>query len=144
MLLNNILKQVERRKKREGRGTGSGKGKTSSRGQKGQKARGSVPASFTGGGLPLYRKLPLRRGWGNRKVSAKPVVVTLEDLNAFKESEEVNVESLIKLNLVPEKEAKVFGVKVLNIGEVNKPLTVSLPISKTAALKIVKAGGKVV
>ena len=36
-------------KKRVGRGPSSGKGKTAGRGQKGQKARGKVPAHFVGG-----------------------------------------------------------------------------------------------
>ena len=59
--------------KRLGRGIGSGKGKTGGRGSKGQKARGKVPLAFAGSNLPLYKKLPLRKGLGNRKVSGKPV-----------------------------------------------------------------------
>ncbi|KAL9125463.1 MAG: hypothetical protein Q9217_005338 [Psora testacea] len=41
-----------RRKRRVGRGPSSSKGKTSSRGHKGQKQRGKVPAGFNGGQTP--------------------------------------------------------------------------------------------
>ncbi|KAG7892894.1 hypothetical protein KL936_001068 [Ogataea polymorpha] len=46
--------------KRVGRGPGSGYGKTSGRGQKGQKARGSVPNWFEGGQTPVYKLYPKR------------------------------------------------------------------------------------
>ena len=47
-------------RRRVGRGMGSGLGKTSGKGEKGQKARSgvSIPATFEGGQLPLYRRLP--------------------------------------------------------------------------------------
>lgn len=47
-------------KVRVGRGRGSGCGKTSGRGQKGQKARNSVPLGFEGGQTPLHKRLPKR------------------------------------------------------------------------------------
>lgn len=49
---------ARKRKVRLGRGRGSGCGKTSGRGQKGQKARGSVPIGFEGGQTPLHKRLP--------------------------------------------------------------------------------------
>lgn len=45
--------------KRLGRGPASGKGKTSGRGQKGQKARGSIPRWFEGGQTPFYKRFPI-------------------------------------------------------------------------------------
>lgn len=48
------------RVKRVGRGPGSGLGKTSGRGQKGQKARSSVPDWFEGGQTPLWKLFPKR------------------------------------------------------------------------------------
>src|SRR3989338_1055175 len=84
MKLSNLSKTIERSSKRVGRGTGSGKGKTGGRGSKGQKARGKIPAAFVGGSLPLYKKLPFVRGWGNKKANPKPVVITLDELNRFK------------------------------------------------------------
>ena len=48
--------------KRVGRGPGSGMGKTSTRGEKGQKARSGVSIKpwFEGGQSPLYRRIPKR------------------------------------------------------------------------------------
>lgn len=45
--------------KRLGRGPASGKGKTAGRGQKGQKARGSVPFLFEGGQTPFFKRFPI-------------------------------------------------------------------------------------
>lgn len=70
MKLNQMVSIKSKPKKRLGRGIGSGKGKTAGRGTKGQKARGKIPIGL-GGGLPLYKKLPLRRGQGNRSPSKK-------------------------------------------------------------------------
>eukprot|EP00171_Calliarthron_tuberculosum_P016603 IDg16603t1 len=58
--LSNIRDNPGSRKKevRLGRGRGSGCGKTSGRGQKGQRARGSVRLGFEGGQTPLHKRLP--------------------------------------------------------------------------------------
>ena len=143
-MLNKLSRQTDRSKKRMGRGLGSGKGKTGGRGQKGQKARGGVAASFIGGSLPLYKKLPYRRGLGNRKVSPKPVVVRLDQLNVFKANTKVDLETLVKQGIVSDKEASKFGVKILGQGEIVVALEVSLPTSKGAKEQIEKKGGKVV
>jgi large subunit ribosomal protein L15 len=47
-----------------GRGPGSGHGKTSTRGHKGDKARGQSKIGFEGGQTPLHRRLPKQRGVG--------------------------------------------------------------------------------
>lgn len=70
MKLHELMKIKTKNRKRLGRGLGSGKGKTVGRGTKGQKARGKMPAGFVGN-LPLYKKLPLRRGKGNPNPSKK-------------------------------------------------------------------------
>lgn len=70
MKLHELMKVRAKSRKRLGRGLGSGKGKTAGRGTKGQKARGKIPATFVGS-LPLYKKLPLKRGQGNPKPSKK-------------------------------------------------------------------------
>lgn len=130
-----------RSKKRVGRGVGSGKGKTAGRGTKGQKARGKIPVGFTGN-LPLYKKLPLRRGLGNPKLTMKNKVLTLSDLNVFPSRAIVDVGELLKMKIINEKEAK-RGVKVLGSGELKKALTVKVPVSKGAGEKISQKGGKV-
>ncbi len=80
--MNIRLPKVNQRKsKRLGRGIGSGKGgHTSSRGQKGQKSRGSVSVLFEGMKMKksLIKRLPLKRGKGkflpkqkrNKKIEA--------------------------------------------------------------------------
>lgn len=144
MRLNNLEKVIETSKKRVGRGLGSGKGKTGGRGQKGQKARGKVAASFIGGSLPLYKKLPFKRGWGNAKAGIKPIVLSLSSLNVFKAKSKVGLESLIERGLVSEKEAKKKGVKILNKGELKVALEINLPVSIAVKEIVEKKGGKVV
>lgn len=141
MRLQDLPAILTRSKKRLGRGLGSGKGKTAARGQKGQKARGKVPASFSGGGLPLYKKLPLKRGWGNTKKTPKPVTVTFAQITEIKEP--LTLKTLIKQGVLTEREAKRRGAKLIGTGELSKSVTVNMPASKRAVEKIVAAGGKV-
>lgn len=143
MLLKDLPKLKAKNKKRIGRGLGSGKGKTGGRGTKGQKARGKIPASFTGGGLPLYRKLPLNRGWGNMKKRSFALPINIDKLNVFKNGDRVDLESLIKAGLLSESETK-RGVKILGKGELKSSLEVNLPVSSGAKEAIIKAGGKIV
>src|SRR3989344_1161202 len=105
MKLHEVLKTQIKSKKRLGRGLGSGKGKTGGRGTKGQKARGKIPATFTGG-LSLYKKLPLRRGKGNAKVSVKPKIVNLSRLDIFKTKTVVDVAKLLEAKIISERDVK--------------------------------------
>lgn len=147
MALHNLTKTVERTTKRIGRGLGSGKGKTGGRGQKGQKARGKIPAANVGGGLILYKKLPYKRGWsrsgGNPKRALKPVIVKLSELNIFKPSETVTVQLLVERKIVSDKEIGKKGLKVLNSGELTQALNIQLPVSATVKAIIESKGGKV-
>ena len=70
--------------KRVGRGPGSGMGKTSTRGEKGQKARAGsgIPAWFQGGQSPLYRRIP-KRGFNNAMFATRYATINLSDLNKF-------------------------------------------------------------
>jgi len=148
MRLDTLPKITTKKSKRVGRGHGSGKGKTSGRGTKGQKARGKLPIThphFEGGSRPLIKRLPIRRGKGNPKISKKPLVVNIEALNILPKSVvEINLETLIKLGIVDEDDAKIYGVKLLGDGQVERKFTVNLPISKSATSKIEKSGGKVI
>ena len=53
------------RRKHKARGIAGKAGKTAGRGTKGQKARGTIPARFEGGQLPLQIRLPKLRGFKN-------------------------------------------------------------------------------
>lgn len=145
MKLSALEKTMDRRKKRIGRGIGSGKGKTGGRGMKGQKARGKIPASFIGGSLPLYKKLPFVRGWGNKKANPKGVVLSLDHLNNFKANSRVTIESLMEAKIVSGRNIQKTGVKILDRGEIKvRGLIIEVPMSVKAKEKIEKLGGKVV
>ena len=146
-MANELPKIVSKKKKRVGRGYGSGKGgHTVGRGQKGQKSRTKVGILFEGVKMKksFYKRLPLRRGKGKFKAKPKPLIVKLSLLNLLPANSKVNIETLIKHGIVDARQAKAFGVKILGDGDVGKKLTIELPISKSAAKKIEKAGGKVV
>lgn len=145
MNFTSLTKVKSRSQKRLGRGPGSGKSKTSGRGQKGQKARGKITLGhphYEGGQRPIIKRLPYRRGKGNPKVSKKPIPLNLTSLDKLPARSVVDIELLIKNNLVKE-DAKIQGVKILAGGQINKPLTIKVPLTKTAKLAIEKAKGKV-
>jgi large subunit ribosomal protein L15 len=126
--------------KRVGRGTGSGHGKTSCRGQKGQKARGSVRPGFEGGQTPLYRRLPKLRGFTNI-FSVDYAEINVADLNRFDNGTEVSPELLLGLGMVNDLKD---GLKILGDGALERNLTVKANrFTKSAAEKIESAGGKV-
>ena len=129
------------RRKRVGRGTGSGHGKTSTRGEKGQKARSGahIHPWFEGGQLPLHRRVP-KRGFTNRfrKVYA---TVNLRDLERFESGTKVTPGLLQERRIVKDLKA---GLKVLAEGVLSKPLSVAAhKFSKQAIEKILASGGMV-
>lgn len=134
---------VKRSKKRLGQGHGSGRVKTSGRGTKGQNARNKVPAYFEGGALPLTKRLPFLRGKDKNKVfKIRPIGINLEVISKLPAKEVINVKTLIAHGLV-DKVANKLGVKILGKGNIENAYTVQLPTTKSAAEKIVKAGGTV-
>lgn len=145
-MITKLPKIVKRPRKRVGRGIGSGKGgHTSGRGQKGQKSRGSVSILFEGTKVKksLIKRLPLKRGKSKFGPNTKPLIIKLSILNLYNSGEEVTLESLVTKNIVNEVDAKTLGVKILGDGDLSKKLTISVPISKSAAKKVEKLGGKV-
>ena len=144
MNISSLAKTTQKKKRRLGQGHGSGRVKTSGRGTKGQNAKGKRALSFEGGALPLIKRLPFRRGKGKNKVfKKKPIVVNIKALNLLKKDSVVDLKTLASHNIIDEKEALIYGVKILGDGELKVSLTVKLPVSKGAAEKIKKAGGKV-
>src|SRR5438309_1267960 len=108
------------RRKRVGRGNSSGTGKTSGRGQKGQRARGSVAPWFEGGQMPLQRRVPKWGGFTpiNRVTYAAVNVGRIDD--SFEGGETVTPEALQSKGLT----RKGRPVKVLANGELTKALTI--------------------
>jgi len=146
MSLNKLTKVKKNGKKRVGRGYGSGEGgHTSGRGAKGQKARSKPGLLFMGTKMrkSLIKRLPMQRGKDKfRSKKRKLIIVNLKYLNLLADGTTVDIQSLIKNNLVS-KEAEKIGVKILGEGKLEKKLIVRLPVSKGARKKIEKLGGKV-
>jgi len=147
MDLSNLEKIVIKKKRRLGQGHGSGRVKTAGRGTKGQKARSTIALDFEGSSHrgSLLKRLPMMRGkLRNRSHDVNPVIINVSRLNKLSKNSVVDAETLVRYKLVDDKEGKIRGVKVLGGGDLQIPLTVKVPVSKSAAEKITKAGGTVV
>ena len=143
MKLENLPRSKETKNiKRVGRGPGSGMGKTSTRGEKGQKARSgsSIPAWFQGGQSPLYRRLP-KRGFNNANFRVEFATINLDQLSKFfKDGEIVTPEILKERGIIKN---SLCGIKVLANGELTKKLTIRAhKFSSKAIAKIEEAGSK--
>jgi len=135
------------RRKRVGRGIGSGHGKTSTRGQKGQRARtgeGKRPG-FEGGRNPLIRRLP-KRGF-RQKATGRPAPVQIVNVGALERcercaaGERITPERLEALGLVRSASGRI---KLLGDGAVTKRLTIAVhQVSAAAKTKVEQAGGAV-
>lgn len=127
------------RKKRVGRGPSSGHGKTSTRGHKGQRARGSGKTylAFEGGQMPLVRRLPKR---GFRPLArCEYTVLNVGRLNSFLEQDVIDPEYLRTVGLLGKSEK----VKILGEGMLERELkVVAHAFSRSAREKIEKAGGQ--
>jgi large subunit ribosomal protein L15 len=130
-------------RRRVGRGVGSGMGKTSTRGQKGQKARskGNINKThFQGGQTPMQRRLP-KRGFRN-PLAARVANVNVGALEIFDAGATVDIEALKAKRLI---QGRYDLVKVLGDGELTKKLTVHAhKFSAGAVSKIEATGGKTV
>jgi large subunit ribosomal protein L15 len=113
MELSSLISVIEKQKKRVGRGYGSGKAKTAGRGTKGQLARGKTRPGFEGGQLPLIKRLPFRRGFGNTSLKVKPLAVNAVRLGKVPAGTKITPEYLVEKGFVPAShrgEIKVIGV----------------------------------
>ena len=125
-------------RKRVGRGIGGKGGKTAGRGTKGQRARGSIPAGFEGGQLPLHMRVPKLKGFNN------PFRVEYQGLNldVLEASglDAISPEALHELGLTH----KGALIKVLGRGAITRPVQVKAHgFSKSAEAAILAAGGTV-
>ncbi len=127
-----------RRRKRVGRGIGGKGGKTAGRGTKGQTARGTIPARFEGGQMPLHMRMPKLRGFNN-PFRVEYQAVNLDALEASG-LDVLDPESMLAAGL----SHKGALVKVLGRGEVTRAITVRAHgFSKSAEAAITAAGGSV-
>jgi len=131
---------AHRDKTRVGRGEAS-KGKTAGRGTKGTKARGTVPARFEGGQMPIHRRLPKLKGFSNSGFKTTYQVVNLDRLTAlYPSGGAVTPDDLVARGAV----RKGQPVKILGTGEAGAKLQVTAhAFSGSAREKITAAGGSV-
>jgi len=133
------LKPKTKLKSKKRIGRGGKRGTYSGKGQKGQKSRAGHrirPAE-----RDLIQRLPKLRGFRNKSLQPKPVVINLKTLeNKFK-GDIVNRQALIEAGLIKKTDKRI---KILGVGEIKKDLIIEgLPVSKSVKAKIEKAGGSV-
>ncbi|CUS21649.1 LAQU0S03e07470g1_1 [Lachancea quebecensis] len=135
--------------KRVGRGPSSGRGKTSTRGQKGQKARGKVKSWFEGGQTPIYKLFP-KIGFTN-VTSLTLNELNLERIMWFHRKGRLNLAPGETLDMKKMKDIGLVtgsikhGIKVLGDGKqfYNLPIKIEATrASKDAIQAIEKAGGE--
>jgi large subunit ribosomal protein L15 len=129
---------ARRTRHRVGRGIGGKGGKTAGRGSKGQLARGTVPAGFEGGQLPLMQRIPKLRGFKNPfRVEYTPVNLDVLDALGI---DVVNPDVLVAAGAL----RKGDMVKILGRGELHRAVRVSAHgFSASAEAAITAAGGSV-
>ena len=140
--LNTLKSNTGSRKKklRKGRGIAAGQGASCGFGMRGQKSRSGRPTrpGFEGGQMPLYRRVPKLKHFEiiNQKNFS---IVNLSKLSEYKDSEVVNIDSLVKKKLLFKPK---FPLKILGNGEVKVKLKVQAhAFTKVAKEKIEAAGG---
>lgn len=126
--------------RRVGRGPSSTKGKTSGRGQKGQKARGTVHPWFEGGQTPIYKRFP-KIGFTN--VHSKSLVpVNLERIMWFHKKGRLDLKEGEVLNMKKMKDIGIItgnvkhGVKILARGQFGFDLPIKVEASAASARAI--------
>ena len=134
------LKAKSHRKSKKRIGRGGKRGTYSGRGQKGQKSRAGHrirPAL-----RDLLIRIPKLRGIKNPSLRNKAFVVTLSDISKIK-ADVITLTSLKQAGILSK---KFKGpVKLLGDGNINVPVNLKgIPVSKSAKMKIEKAGGSVI
>ena len=131
--------KTKKNRKRLGRGIGSGHGKTASAGHKGQRSRSGhkISATFEGGQMPFYRRIPKKRGFRNPNKLFYQVVnlAQIERLQLKK----VDHQTLFVKKLITDPKSPV---KILGNGKITFSAHFCVnALSKTAIEKIKLAKG---
>jgi large subunit ribosomal protein L15 len=146
-ILTKLPKTTSKSARRRGRGIGSTSGgHTTGRGAKGDKARGKTKLTFDGTKIKKgwIKRLPFLRG-KNRLNNRKSITIfTLDQIDKwFKKGELVDLNSLAKKTKISLKKLNT-GIKILSTGKITKDLNFkNILLSKSAAKKIITAGGKI-
>ena len=133
-------------RKRRGRGIGSGLGKTGGRGHKGQKSRSGVAlASFEGGQMPIYRRLPMR-GFTNpsRKRYVELTLARLQgaiDKGRLDAGQAISAETLRAAGVIRRIRD---GISLLGSGELSAKIEITVArATKSARQAVEDQGGTV-
>ena len=135
------------RRKKIGRGPGSGHGKTSTRGHKGDKARGQSKLGFEGGQTPLHRRMPKQRGIGvgltargfnTGRYKTVYAVVNVGEFEQFEAGTVITPELLREKRVIKD---QTLPVKVLGDGTLKKSLTVRAHKFSASAQEAITAQG---
>ena len=146
MELHDLKPQVGSKKKRKrvGRGIAAGQGKTAGRGTKGQGARtgGGTRLYHQGGNLPIFRRLPFKRGKGFTPINRiEYSEVNIDQLSKFEAGTLINPEVLAEARLIRNTRDPVV---ILARGDIDMALKFQVHrVSKTAREKIENAGGSI-
>ena len=135
-------KGSKKSRKRVGRGISAGQGKTAGRGMKGQKSRSGYSGGLyrQGGNLPLYRKLPFKRGFTNINRIAWSEI-TLERLGDFPADAEISPSTLVEAGILRDAHKPIV---LLGSGELKTPLKIRLHrVTRGARAAVEAAGGSV-
>jgi large subunit ribosomal protein L15 len=128
--------------KRIGRGAGSGKGGTSTRGNKGAKARSGYhqKVGFEGGQMPLYRRVPK---FGFKNINRVEYVgINIDTLNTLAEAKNItdfNIDVLMQNGLISGKDR----IKILGRGDLAKAINVTAHAFSATAKKAIEDKGGV-
>ncbi|MCK9611742.1 MAG: 50S ribosomal protein L15 [Bacteroidales bacterium] len=129
-----------KKSKRIGRGQGSGKGGTSTRGNKGAKARSgySKKLAFEGGQMPLIRRIPKYGFTNTKRVEYSGINIdTIQKLAEEKNLTSIDVNTLIENGLASKRDL----IKILGRGELKSKLDVTAHAFSASAIKIIEAQG---
>lgn len=145
MQLHHISRLSRRTKKRIGRG--GKRGSYSGRGVKGQKSRAG--RKMRPAVRDLILRLPKKRGFANKPKSVAPAIFNLKDLLLKFKARSAGIAVVLdkKFLLTTGLLAKNYkgNVKILGEGDISVPIRVQgLRVSRSARMKIEKAGGSII
>ena len=120
---------------------GGKRGTYSGRGQKGQKSRAG--AKIRPAERDLIIRIPKLRGFRNKPVGPKPLIINVGDLNKqFDNNQTINKKILQEKGFIRKMSQRV---KILGEGELKKTLEIEgIELSKKAEEKIKAAGGRII
>ena len=134
------LQTTHKQKSKKRVGRGGKRGTYSGKGMKGQKSRAGRKMKPME--MDLIKRLPKLRGFKNKPLREKPLIINITDLEKRMENNIINNKSLLRAGVIKKLNKKV---KILGGGEIKKTFEIKgIPASKSVKSKIEAAGGKII